>query len=562
MFEKKGLFLVITLVLFLNLLGIKWGLPKNDYLLFYQNKEGKVPLTEETTQDYLQKSWDKSRQGGEEKIPRSAFNIIRSFHPDEHNIIKSISNMKPINYDFNPHFFEYPSFFIYFVAVLIFSTSLSGFTKITSDLSFYYANPWEIGKFFLIGRLGVIILSTLGIYLIYKTTENFFDKRRGLLSSIILASTPLYIINSHFMTVDIPMVFWIILFLYFLSLYWKKDKIRFLYLASVSIGFATGTKYPAIFIFSLLPIIYLSKERRLRKVFFLTTLKSFVVTILTFFLTTPYALLSWNEFKRDVFYQISVRGVTSNLSIWQRISGLTINTSVVALSGFCLLTVIFIAGIIYSIFKKGKEKFFLVGLILSLLPLIFAGGLKYGRYYLIILPFVTIMAASCLATFLESKKNRNFFARFIIFIIIFIPFIKSFAYSLQMTKKDSRISMAEYIEKEIPHSSTIVFTKDPWIFEVPPVNTGRYNVVVSDKENLDNLKEGSYLLIGELQYFLKLGSRKKNESVLLSEIEGYGYKVEKIFKNPLKIGNFKFDSNITVHDMIYTHPAIYLFRKI
>ena len=118
--RHAGLFFITIIVICLEVLGIQWGIPKDAYRRFYY-KDGNVPVDiNSITEEYVKKSWEKSRLSLEEgKIPRSVFNILRSFHPDEHNILKSISNMNPHSMDFNPHFFEYPSFFIYFIVSYI-----------------------------------------------------------------------------------------------------------------------------------------------------------------------------------------------------------------------------------------------------------------------------------------------------------------------------------------------------------------------------------------------------------------------------------------------------------
>ncbi|MCM8804935.1 MAG: hypothetical protein NC833_06745, partial [Candidatus Omnitrophica bacterium] len=88
--------------------GIRWGLPKNEYKkFFYRNEKELEILKRNINQEYVIKSWEISK-GDNIKLERHKFNIIRSFHPDEENILKSISNMNPEKLDFNPHFFEYP----------------------------------------------------------------------------------------------------------------------------------------------------------------------------------------------------------------------------------------------------------------------------------------------------------------------------------------------------------------------------------------------------------------------------------------------------------------------
>ena len=75
------------------------------------------------------------------------------------------------------------------------------------------------------------------------------------------------------------------------------------------------------------------------------------------------------------------------------------------------------------------------------------------------------------------------------------------------------------------------------------------------------VEKGSYLILGELQYFLTSGSRDKLEKEIISEMENYGFYLKKVFVKDPEVFNIKFDTNIIIHDMLYTHPKIFLFQK-
>jgi hypothetical protein len=563
----KSLILLLAIAALLNIAGLKWGIPSSQIQrFFYTGKENIPRMQSDISHQYIQESWRIAKESKpEEKIPRSVFNAIRSLHPDEHNIIKSISNMKPRQFNFNPHFFEYPSFFIYFVALLLGIASILGVVRITYDISYYFLHPDEMGRLFLTGRIGVVILSVLGVLFLYKAVENFFDRKTAFFSAFFLTVTPLYVINSHFMTVDIPMVFWIIFSIYLLSLFWKKDDIRFVYLSALTMGFAAGTKYPAAFIFFFVPLVYGSKKQLWKKLVFFESVKTFLLMLTGFFLTTPYSIFAFSECKRDVFFQVGTRGFGTGVRhLSGHISSFLYNTSIVLESGFSnTFYFLFCAGVIYALFNKGKSRIFLTGLILSIIPLFITGGVRYARYYLIILPFAAIIAGLFLACITDIVKFRiiQIFVSGLIAMTFLIPFLKSLSYSLHMSKEDIRITTSGFIESHIPEGTTIVFTRDPWIFEMPPVNSFKYNVAVVSQENLDKMKEGSYLITGELQYFLTYGSRKRQEKDFIEDIERYGCRLEGIFKKTPQIFNLSFDTDVTTHDMIYTHPAIYLFKK-
>jgi len=553
----KNLFLFILSFSILSI-GIDWGIPKNEYRnFFYRNEKELQILLEEINEKYVEKSWEISKQKDYRKLGRSKFNIIRSFHPDEENILKSISNMKPSKFDFNPHFFEYPSFYIYLVALTLKIFSIFKIIYITPDITFYFKNPSEIAKFYLAGRFLTLIFGILTLFFLSKTSENL-KKGSFVLSFILLLSSHLFVINSHYMTVDIPMIFWITIFLYFLIKYYETSKITFFYLSSISIGFATGTKYPAVICWLLLPYVLILSKHSFKEIF-KKTLISFFIFIFSFILTTPYSIISFNEFKRDFLYQFFTRGVSiSFLSLFDNLKRITEDLYLII--GFPLF--LYALGFIFLFFKMNKKLSIIYsGLILNFVTLVFTHGFKYARYYLLLLPFITLILSFFLKDLIEKKKCRYISFLLLLFILL-INGLKTGAYLKVMNKKDVRIISAEYIDKNLTENTDIFFIKDPWIFEVCPVNFFKYNInSVENEKDLEKAPKNSYLIIGELQYFITKGSRKELENEIIKKMVKYDFSLVKKFENEPCILSFKFDNNRTIHDLIYTHPKIFIFKK-
>ena len=565
MHRKKNLitlFLLLGIIFFLDVAGLKWGLPSEETkIYYYTNEEDVGELLKNVSSKYVKESWKISKgEIQEKKLSRATFNIIRSFHPDEENIFKSISNMNPERFDFNPHFFEYPSFFIYLVAIILKILSIFNLIVVKSNLKFYFLNPGEMGRIYFAGRTLTLLFSVLGIAFLYKTGKKLFGEKTAFFSSFILILTPFYVINSHYLTVDVPMVFWIIFSLYLLSFFLNTRKPVWLYLAGFTIGLAASTKYPAVFLWFLIPFVQWIEKRSFKKIFSKEILFSFLLFVCGFLCTSPYVLISFPEFKRDLLFQMSVRGV-GNFEVFGRFIAFPKNVFTGLWIGASSLTIIFLAGIIHTIAKREKAgKFILAGFILSIFPLLLSGGFKFVRYYLIILPFLALAGGNFLSSICTSR-NFKFLKTVVIAGLFVVPTLKSFSYSFLMNRKDTRILAAEYISGNIPVGSTIVFTKDPWIFEVPPVNPFKYTMKILSEENLNLVKKDNYLVIGELQYFLTYGSRKFYERELIKKIEKKGYNLVNIFQNEPEIFGIKFDKDVTIHDMIYTHPKIFLFQK-
>ncbi|MCM8767178.1 MAG: glycosyltransferase family 39 protein [Candidatus Omnitrophica bacterium] len=549
----KKIIIIISSFLFIST-GIKWGLPKDEYKeFFYRNEQEMKLLIEGINKNYIEKSWQISKTKFLTKLERHRFNIIRSFHPDEENILKSISNMKPEKFDFNPHFFEYPSFYIYTIAAVLKILSFLKLIYITSDISFYFENPDQIAKFYLFGRLITLIFAVLTIFLLCEISEKI-KKGSYLITFFLILFSPLFFINSTYMTVDIPMLFWSILSIFFLIVYFENLKEKFLFLSSMSIGFATGTKYPAIIFWFLIPIILLLKNLSMKE-FLKKSIISFFITIISFFITTPYSIFSFNEFKKDFLYQYTTRGTPNFLFFTSNLKNII--EDLILINGK-FITIFFASIFVFSLFKLKKQIFIIyIGLFLYFLLLLTTSGFKYARYYLPLYPFIILISSHTIKE-IEKIRKLKFLIYFVFISVISLNLLKTVSIIQLRLSEDTRIISAHYIDKNLKEKTKIVFLKSPWIFEVCPVNFFKYNITIVEKEEeLTNIPDNSYLVIGELQYFLTKNSRNKIENEIIKKMESYGFSLIKKFeKEP-----FLFKQDKIIHDMLYVCPKIFLFYK-
>ncbi|MCM8763998.1 MAG: glycosyltransferase family 39 protein [Candidatus Omnitrophica bacterium] len=556
--NNYSIILAIAIILFscfLFLRGIRWGLPDNNIKKFLTQPAG-------VSHQYIRKSWQISKERQNERLPRSVFNPIRSFHPDEQNILKSIAAMSPAQFDFNPHFFEYPSCQIYLVAITLKVLSSTGFVSLKSDIDYYFQYPDEMAKLYLSGRALTVLMGILGLGIFIRVAFMLCGRKGGLFAVACLGLSPLYVINSHYMTVDIPMVFWTLVFLYFAVSFVNKGKDYMLFSAAFFAGVACGTKYPAGILIFVLPFIYLYVFPESSRKILIDTLICFIIFFVGFFITTPYSLLSFDEFKRDLFYQAGARGVGANVlfSIISFFPEIFLSLWV----GVFLIVLLFIPAIFFQARRRNvSDRLILTCMVLSIAPLMVAGGFKYARYYLLILLFLCLSAGSLFEGLFKIRKKSVRFLLILISIFFLAGSIsKSVAYSNLMSRPDIRYISADYIDREIPPETEIVFTKDPWIFEVPPVSPLKYSVAVIGEKELKTAPSKSYLIVGELQYFLTSGNRKREMEKTINDFSKKGFVLKKVFTNYAVFGPLRFDENWTIHDMLYTHPRILLFYKL
>jgi len=293
------------------LIGIKWGLPSREIKkMYFSNDRDLKKVIEKVKKVDVRKSWEISKRK-KDKLPRSYFNLIRTFHPDEEIIIKSLSNMNPKKFDFNPHYFVYPAFYIYVAGFVMFILHIFKIIKLIPDVSFYFFHPEEMAKLYLTGRIITLISALILIFIIFKI-GNKFKNKCGFFSAFLIAFSPLFFINSHYMTIDIMMILFVaVSFLYTLK-YTENNNVKDIYIASIFAGLSGGTKYPGILIWGIIPFAVLLSEGwgGIRKK---TIYISFIITITSFFAVNPYIIIDHLEFKRDFLSLMSDRSFSLNL---------------------------------------------------------------------------------------------------------------------------------------------------------------------------------------------------------------------------------------------------------
>jgi 4-amino-4-deoxy-L-arabinose transferase-like glycosyltransferase len=117
------------------------------------------------------------------------------------------------------------------------------FFKENSGLYFFpkliLGNYYKIfGLGFVQGRLLILTLSFLLLFLFFKFTKEFFGKLAGILSVIYFASTKSFLFSSHLIRFDIPFVIFLLLSLWLFFRYLKKGNLSFLFLSGLIMGFS------------------------------------------------------------------------------------------------------------------------------------------------------------------------------------------------------------------------------------------------------------------------------------------------------------------------------------
>ena len=223
-----------------------------------------------------------------------------SYHPDEYQIFSSVANLDFFNGKFNPHFFNYPSLFIYLVYIA--HLLLSGFGVFTlnaNDPNFIWQWPQQI---LLTARWLSALFGAGTAVLVFAIIKSWRPKLHiayAVFGGLLMAFVPGHVQHSHFATVDVAATFFVALSLW-LAIYIQHSPHparTFLWSCFVA-GLAAATKYNAgVVILAPLCVLFLEERLRSRVKVLLPALAG--STFLGFVIGCPYSILHFKEFWGD-----------------------------------------------------------------------------------------------------------------------------------------------------------------------------------------------------------------------------------------------------------------------
>ena len=164
------------------------------------------------------------------------FGLPDFYHPDEHAIVERAAAILRTG-DYSPHWFNYPSAYIYTQALsyipYFLISAARGFGNTIPD-------PAPYG-FYFAGRLMTAFLGAMTVPLVYVLASRLYGRRTGLIASTLLTFCLLHVVHSHYVTTDVPAAFFVTFTLLFCSLLLQKAEKKYIILASLFAGLSTST---------------------------------------------------------------------------------------------------------------------------------------------------------------------------------------------------------------------------------------------------------------------------------------------------------------------------------
>ncbi|MDI6892275.1 MAG: glycosyltransferase family 39 protein [Actinomycetota bacterium] len=475
------------------------------------------------------------------------FGLPHIYHPDEAAIVGPVHLIVQTG-DFNPHWFNWPSLYIYiqvfvYVARFLFGVSKGSYASL-ADVT--------LPGFYFWGRLVTALLGTFTVYVVYLIGRKMFDRETGLLAALFLALYFLHVKDSHYLTVDVPATFFVALSFFFSYLVLEKNETKHYILAGLIAGLAAATKYNAILVVIPLALAYVFRSLR-DGVFGGKVWLGFFFAALGFFIGCPYSVLDLPTFLDGVafdiyHYRMGHEGFEGSNN-WLFYSRYLFREGV----GPTLFPLT-CGGVLLSFAKRREKDWLLLSFPLIYFVLLSTQKVNFVRNLLPILPFLAIFGAifarrAATVILDQVKLARSLrIALIAIFLIsvLTLPVVKALEFGYGCSQKSTRTLAAEWIEANIPKGSRIV------IEDYAPPISGDFEVIgfrLQDHPLDFYAKEGfDYLVFSSGSYarFFKEPQKYPNQ------VEGY----KKLFEKGILIKEFKADDRVEG----FLSPTIKIFK--
>ncbi len=366
-------------------------------------------------------------------------------YPDSNEPFIVAYAVKMFHGQWNPHFFNYPSLYLYFNAVLVALTHAVYRTLHFIGIAEYSYTPYWL--FFITGRIVNILLSLTAVYLVYMIGSFVFSKRAGLFGMIVMALMPILYCYSIQIA---PNVLFMVLAMgsIYLSLKYLAEHNRvFLYWAAVCAGLAIGTKY-----MFLAPVSFLlSKyfvDKKIKRNFWDKHLFLLIgVVIISFCITTPALFVSLPEVIGHVFFEHEHYSGEGSVSI----STVGYFLRYLFLHGITPLIFIFSCAGLGILYVKKREECFVL-LAVPIAWLLFCSLYRLASIHNIAI--ISIIFAVGIGIALDSIPQRRI-VLVVLLLISIIPIIKDIQQIKMFQKPDIRYHVGDWIDANLPEGSVV-----------------------------------------------------------------------------------------------------------
>ena len=378
--------------------------------------------------------------------------------------------------DLNPHFFNYPSLYMYTLFVVygvyFLSDYLLGFS--TSDmLTEVILHP---DRFILISRLLSATLGSASVWMVYVISKRLLNVRTAKFAAFFSSVCYLHVRDSHFGTADVTMTFFILCSMYFIVEVYRTGSTLDYVLGGSFAGLATSTKYGGVLLVLPGVLAHVSHHAKLTtnpKSTASLLMNAFrsqkvwifgISLILLFVIFTPFSVLDPTHFVAD--FKSEVLHLSRGHAEISLERGWWVHLRYTLPYGMGLAMFIgSLAGIVVHAKKDGLQA-----LILFSFPgvlFIFAGGghTVFVRYMIPALPFLCIGSAICL---IQLGNRISALLPLLALVVASQSIYYCISFDGLLAERDNRLLAADWINQHASPGESIFHSSTWGQAQIPP----------------------------------------------------------------------------------------------
>jgi len=334
--------------------------------------------------------------GGWLRFASTDFGLPQLYRPDEQWVVPKARGFE---HDWNPRFGIYPA-----AQMIVQHGVLRAWASRVAPAD----RPWRTFYMqegeplaYLLARRTSAAMGTLTIPATWAAASLYGGPVAGLAAAAIVAVTPLHVRDSKFATVDVAMVFWVAVALWWTMRISRRGRTRDHAGAGIAGGLATATKYPAAVLAVAIAAGHVGRRHREGR----SILRSWRDVrlwfagwgfVAAFALATPYFFLDWRETKESFEYQRGAFLSTSNPhqdgSGWRWLVGHAIPDGFGAETGL-----LYLVAIAWALRRRTPGSLALLAFLASATSGLLRSETVYYRYALPLLPAAAILAGGLVA---------------------------------------------------------------------------------------------------------------------------------------------------------------------
>jgi len=369
--------------------------------------------------------------------------------------------------DFNPHFFKLPpltSYLLFFVYgfYFMFGFFFGIFPNTEAFLQSFLTDPTA---FYVLGRLTIgCFFGIASIYMMYRLTRFTFPRQIALLAAFMLSVSFLPVQLSHFVYADSPLLFLLILALFFYMRIYRRGRLTD-YLAALFVtGAAIAMKYNAALL--AVPLmtahIYRAATQSKQSVswnFVVVPLLCFLGVLFSFFIFNPFFFIDIRFALSEVLTQSASTGATNwfHHLFYSLKEGLGLPLFIFALTSF-------LVGVVW-VRRSPYLLIFYAMTIIFYLHLVFFSQ-SYARYGILLVPSA-IFFTTFLLNQIYQKVNRFFLVLIITLCIGGASLYQDILLGSVLSRVDTRNMAREWITENLPQGSRIFVDVDRFFPKLP-----------------------------------------------------------------------------------------------